>query len=102
MQIVEKLKSRWGIQSNWQVLIIMAVFSFAGMTVVFARKWAFNFLGVVESDPFWFKAVLWILLIFPLYNILLLAYGTLLGQFDFFWAFFKRSIGRFIPTKSGS
>lgn len=100
MKLLNKLKLRWGIESNWQVVVILSVFSFAGFTVVFARRFVFNLLGIVEQDPFWLKSIVWLLTVFPIYNIILLGYGTLLGQFDFFWRFFKKVVYRFVPGKS--
>ena len=41
----------------------------------------------------WFS-VLYYVLILPVYNLLLLAYGALFGQFSFFWAFEKRFFDR--------
>jgi hypothetical protein len=35
-----------------------------------------------------------ILVIFPLYQLLLLCFGWLLGQFSFFWAFEKKMFAR--------
>jgi hypothetical protein len=34
--------------------------------------------------------IIYILLVFPLYQILLMVYGTLLGQFTFFWKWEKK------------
>ena len=102
MQLLQKLKSRWEITSNWQILVILFVFACTGFTALYARRFVFYILGIIESDPFWLKALVWLVTIFPLYNIFLLAYGTLFGQFEFFWAFFKKTIYRMIPGKSGS
>lgn len=102
MKFIEKLKSRWGITSTTQVIIIFIVFAFTGFTIVYARHFVFYVLGIETHDPFWLKATVWVLAIFPLYNIFLLIYGTMFGQFQFFWKFFKKAIFRFIPGKSVS
>jgi hypothetical protein len=36
--------------------------------------------------PTWLTWVAYLFVIIPLYHILLMIYGTLLGQFNFFWA----------------
>jgi hypothetical protein len=100
MKYFKNLKSKWNIQSNWQIFIILLVFSITGLSAVFARTLVFNLLGITESDPFWLKSVVWLLTILPLYNIFLLLYGALFGQFEFFWGFFKKMMRRFIPWKS--
>ncbi len=63
----------------------MIAFALAGSSVVVIRKAYFNLLGFDEFTPFWIKTVAYLLFIFPAYQILLLGYGTLLGQFRFFW-----------------
>lgn len=100
MRLLEKLKTRWGIESNTQVAIIFFVFSVAGFAIVYVRKLVFSLLGIEAQDPFWLKTIVWLLTIFPLYNVSLLIFGTLLGQFEFFWWFFKKALFRFIPGKS--
>ncbi|HET8866192.1 MAG TPA: DUF6787 family protein [Gracilimonas sp.] len=100
MQLLKKLKNHWGIESNWQILMILIVFSITGFTSLFARRLIFPLIGVEAGDPFWFKTIIWLLTIFPVYNILLLVYAALFGQFDFFWRFFKKMMSRFTPGKS--
>jgi len=83
--LFERLKIKWGIESNWQIIVIMVAFALAGSSVVFVRKAYFQILGFDEETPFWLKTIAYLLFIFPAYQLLLLAYGTLLGQFRFFW-----------------
>jgi hypothetical protein len=99
---MEKLKSRWGIDSNFQVLMILIVFSCTGFTALYARRFVFDLLGITESDPFWFKTLIWLITILPLYNIFLLMYGALFGQWKFFWGFLKKMITRLTPGRSQS
>ena len=102
MKYFQHLKSKWDIESNWQVFIILLVFSITGFSAVFARKLVFSLLGIAESDPFWLKTLVWLLTIMPLYNIFLLTYGAIFGQFQFFWGFFKKMMRRFVPGSSNS
>lgn len=99
MQIFKKLKAHWDIKSNWQIIVILFVFSLTGFTALFARRFIFPLLGIEASDPFWYKTIMWLITIFPIYNILLLTYGALFGQFKFFWRFFKKMMTRFVPNK---
>jgi len=88
--MIDKLKKRWGINSNWQVIIILWVFTITGSTSVYIAKPVIEFLGITKDlggFVYWF---LRILVIFPLYQILLISYGWLFGQFDFFWNFVKK------------
>jgi hypothetical protein len=80
-----KLKEKWGLKSLFQVIMILLVFSLTGMTVVLIRPVLFKWFGFNDQTPFFIKSVTYILLIFPLYQILILVFGGLLGQFSFFW-----------------
>jgi hypothetical protein len=81
--IGEKLKQRWGV-GPWGVLAILAAFALAGSTVVRIGPPILDFI-LPPDVPRWIWWVFRILLIVPLYQVLLLGYGTLLGQFSFFW-----------------
>jgi len=91
---LEHLKEKWGIKSNWDVIVIMIVFSLAGMLVVSERPLIFHLFGVKPETPFWLKTFLYLLFIFPMYQINLMIFGTLLGQFRFFWEK-EKQLGRF-------
>lgn len=84
-EFLQKMKEKWGLDSLFQVILIMIVFSLAGMSVLFLRKVFFNLIGFTETTPFWIKTVTYILFIFPAYQLMLMMYGFLLGQFSFFW-----------------
>ncbi|WP_017729981.1 DUF6787 family protein [Nafulsella turpanensis] len=91
---LNKLKAKWQLDSLVQVLAVLAVFALTGSTVVYIRKFLFAFLEFGEATPFWLKAVTYILFVFPAYQLLLLAYGFLLGQFRFFWEKEKKMLSR--------
>ena len=86
--LFEKLKKKWGVDGSRFILICIA-FSAAGMSVVFIKPFIFDLLLPETSSEF-LKWVVYILTLFPAYQILLLGYGFLLGQFNFFWEKQKR------------
>ncbi|MFT5169956.1 MAG: hypothetical protein ACI8Q2_000571 [Candidatus Omnitrophota bacterium] len=83
--MLDKFKKKWGITSSWSILAILVTFSLAGMSIVYVRKPIFNLVGITAETPFILKFFLWLLIVFPTYQINLLIFGTLLGQFSFFW-----------------
>jgi len=89
-----KLKKKWNIDSNWDFIMIMIVFSIAGMSIVYVRKPLFYVLGITAATPFWIKFVTWLIIVFPTYQINLIIFGFLLGQFNFFWEK-EKQMGRF-------
>ena len=95
---MEKLKERWGVTSNFQLIIIFIVFSITGSSAVYIAKPFLAFIGLNQetfSDAWWGNLLYWllrILCIFPFYQILLVIYGWLFGQFKFFWTFEKKML----------
>jgi len=94
-QWIEKLKTRWNLQNTWQVIVILIVFTCTGFTVAGINKPILNYLFDGASIPWW-AYVIYLIFILPIYNILLLAYGFVFGQFTFFWNFEKRFFSRII------
>ncbi|MFN1834984.1 DUF6787 family protein [Balneola sp. MJW-20] len=100
--MVERLKKRWKIESTLQVFVILIVFACTGFTSLYIKKYLFAIFGVENTDPFWYRTIIWILTVLPAYNVLLLIYGTLFGQYRFFVHFLKKTFGRLIPGMSSS
>lgn len=92
---MNKLKEKWGITSNYQIIIILLVFSITGSIAVWIAKPVLNLVGldkeVVSPWLFW---PIRILIIFPIYQILIVIIGALFGQFKFFWGFEKKMLVR--------
>ena len=78
-----RMKSRWGV-STWGAIAILLAFSLAGSTVLKITRPILEFI-LPEDVPRWLWWTARILIIVPVYQVLLLGYGTLLGQFRFFW-----------------
>jgi hypothetical protein len=95
---VAKLQDRWGVTAN-QVFIILIVFACTGTTVMFLKKPIVAFF-VGDGDKSIIFSVIYYILILPVYNIILLIYGFIFGQFDFFWKFEKRMLSRMIGKKN--
>lgn len=95
---INKLQDRWGVSAS-QVFIILIVFACTGFTVMFLKKPIVAFF-VGEGEKSILFSVIYYILILPVYNIILLIYGFLFGQFEFFWNFEKRMFGRMIGKKN--
>ena len=93
---MEKLKKRWGIESNSQIIIILIVFAITGTTASYIGKPILKYLNIT-TDAFghfgyW---TIRILLLFVMYQFLLVGYGWVFGQYKFFWNFEKKMLSRF-------
>lgn len=92
---IERLRTRWKLKSAGQVVVVLFVFACTGFTVVFLKGPVLPLLA--GEPPFSITTtILYYVLILPVYNIILLAYGFLFGQFRFFWEFEKRFVKRLI------
>jgi len=90
---MSNFKKRWNIQSNWQVFIILIVFAITGSTSAILSKPVLSLVGIFKEEVSpWIYYPLYIVLIFPIYQVLLVFFGFLFRQFDFFWAFEKKML----------
>ncbi|MCZ6594564.1 MAG: diacylglyceryl transferase [Bacteroidetes bacterium] len=89
---MKKLKERWGVSSNWQLAVIFIVFSVTGSAAAKIAGPITEVIGITKDWGGWVYWPIRILLIFPLYQVLLVFFGWLFGQFTFFWNFEKKML----------
>jgi hypothetical protein len=89
---VQRLGRRWGV-SPGKVFVILLVFACTGFTVLLLKRPVVAFFAGEGEQPLPFT-IAYYLLILPVYNVFLLIYGALFGQFRFFWEFEKRFFRR--------
>ena len=100
MSWLNQLQARWKVNSITQVILILGTFALTGTTVVYISKPLLAAIFGYEAIPVWARIVYYILIL-PVYNLFLLGYGFLLGQFSFFWEFEKRFLSRFSSIFGG-
>lgn len=92
---MEKLKERWGIEQNWEIIVILIVFAITGSTASYIGKPILNYLNITTesfgSFGYW---VTRIILLFIMYQFMLVFFGWLFGQYKFFWNFEKKMLRR--------
>jgi hypothetical protein len=93
VNLIDKLQQRWKVKNTFQVVIILVVFACTGFTVLFLKRPVFAYIFDSQPMPAW-ASIVYYLLILPIYNIILLIYGFIFGQFRFFWNFEKRFFTR--------
>jgi len=91
----KKLENKWVVTYRWEMIRIFTVFAITGSTSALVGKPIIALIGITKENlnPF----VYWVLygiigLIF--YQILLVSFGWLFGQFQFFWEFEKKMLRR--------
>jgi hypothetical protein len=90
---MKKLKERWNIETDWRLFVIFLVFAVIGSTSAKFAGPVMDGLGLMKETTN--GLVYWpvrIILIFPIYQILLVVFGWLYGEFEFFWNFEKKML----------
>lgn len=98
MQWIERLRNRWKLKTAWQVAVVLLVFACTGFTVLFIKRPLLYWMAGEEGNST-LATVLYYIFILPLYNVILLGYGFIFGQFKFFWEFEKRFVERFFSRR---
>lgn len=91
---MNKLKARWGITTNWQVFVILLVFAVTGSTSAKFAGPVTDFFGITKDMGGFVYWTFRILIIFPIYQVLLVFFGWLFGEYTFFWNFEKKMLTR--------
>lgn len=99
----KKLESKWKVEYKWEMIAIFIVFALTGSAAGKLAGPLVHWIGLdndnVPGVIYW---TLRILLIFPIYQVLLVVIGWLFGQYRFFWNFEKKmlkrmGLGAFLP-----
>ena len=100
MGYFNRLKDKWAVESNLHAIIIFIVFAITGSSSVKIAKPLLELMGVeitAFEGIFMGSVLYWILrvvIVFPIYQILLLIFGAIFFQFKFFWKFEKKILSR--------
>ena len=77
--------------SLYQLIVVFLVFAISGSLSVYVSEPILSFLNYKEYvHNKIFQILLRLLIIFPIYQIILLVIGTVFGEFHYFWNFEKR------------
>jgi hypothetical protein len=89
---LKKLKKRWNIETNRQLFIIFLVFAITGSSAAKLAAPLTDFFEI-KKEMGWY--VYWpfrIVIILPIYQVLLVFFGWVFGEFQFFWNFEKKML----------
>lgn len=96
LHLFKLLSKKWILNQRWEIIRVFLVFAITGSSSMYVGRPVINFLGITKENLN--PALYWILfIIFGLifYQIFLIFFGWLFGQFDFFWNFEKKMLRRF-------
>ena len=95
-----KLIKIFKVKDLYQLIIIFIVFGITGsLSVVLGKYVLINIFGenFLNNDYYW---LLRLILIFPIYQVLLIIVGALFGQFRYFWEIEKKILIKMKLIKS--
>jgi hypothetical protein len=88
---MKRLKKKWGITSNFQLFIICIVFAITGSFSVLITEPVILFIfGDLDGLNPLLSWLLRMLILFPIYQALLLFFGFIFFQYKFFYQFEKK------------
>lgn len=90
-----KLYERWGVTYRWELVAIFLVFAITGSSSGRLSNPLMELIGLDKSQiSGWIYWPVRILLIFPIYQVLLVFFGWMFGQYTFFRAFAIKMVSR--------
>jgi hypothetical protein len=98
--MVQMLIRIFKVEDLFQLIIVFTVFGLTGSLAVLLGKFLLiQFFGddFLENHLYW---IIRVILIFPLYQVLLIIVGTIFGQFTYFWRIEKKILVRIGLIKS--
>jgi hypothetical protein len=92
---MEKIRSFFKVESNYQLFIINLVFAITGTSSLFVADYILDMLLVTQENYdnsfYWITRII---LILPIYQILLIIFGMLFGEFSYFWRMEKKTLNK--------
>ncbi|MBF8149598.1 hypothetical protein ITJ86_06790 [Winogradskyella sp. F6397] len=93
--LFKKLETKWVLDYKWEMIRVFMVFAFTGTSSLFVGRPIMVLMGITKENLnpilYWF---LFIIIGLVFYQILLVTFGWLFGQFKFFWEFEKKMLRR--------
>ena len=92
---INKLEKKWIVNKRWELIRIFLIFALTGSSSVLVGRPIIKLIGVSKDNlnlVVYYSLFIMISLVF--YQILLLLWGWIFGQFDFFWRFEKKMLKR--------
>ena len=97
---MEKIRNFFKVDSNYQLIIINVVFAVTGSSSLFVADYLLNILLVTQENygdfVYWLTRII---LILPVYQILLIIFGFLFGEFSYFWEMEKKTLNKQSPKE---
>lgn len=96
----KRLQQKWGLTTR-QFWIVFIAFGLTGTTTAILTRYITTLLGMDATTPLIWRILLRVGMLLFGYQVLLLAYGALLGQWRFFWKYEEKLLRklRILPAQ---
>ena len=98
--MIKKIQKFFKVESFSRLVVIFTVFAITGSLSVYLGKYVILFFLSENLEKNFYYWSIRVLIIFPLYQILLIFVGTIFGEFKYFWEMEKKILKRFGFLKS--
>lgn len=101
LKLFKWLEKRWQVERRWHVIRIFIVFAVTGSMSLIVTRPLFDWLGFTKAN---FEVSTWLLILYyplkffaimPFYTLMLVFFGWLFREYDFFLKFALKMVGRF-------
>jgi len=89
---VVKILKFFKVKGFYQLIIVFTVFAITGSLSVIVANFLVDYFPYQGSTSILLFWTLRIIIIFPIYQLLLIIVGTIFGQFKYFWNFEKKML----------
>ncbi|WP_339754928.1 DUF6787 family protein [uncultured Winogradskyella sp.] len=94
--LFKKLEKKWILDYKWEMIRVFIIFAITGSSSILVGRPVIKLLGITKENLnpilYW---ILFIIIGLIFYQLLLVTFGWLFGQFKFFWEFEKKMLRRF-------
>ena len=94
--LFKRLEKKWILDAKWEMIRVFIVFAITGSSSMLVGRPIIEMIGITKENLnpilYW---VLFIIIGLIFYQILLVTFGWLFGQYKFFWNFEKKMLRRF-------
>lgn len=92
---MRKIRNFFKVESNYQLLIVNIVFAITGTSSLFVADYILDII-LINQDNYnsFFYWSTRIILILPVYQVLLIFFGYLFGEFSYFWRMEKKTLDK--------
>ena len=99
--MLQKLVKIFRADSVFHLIIIFTVFGISGSASVFISGPVLEFLRVDKIiDSFLIYTLIRFIIVFPIYQVVLILVALVFGQFSYFWEFEKKFLKRIMLLKN--